>query len=306
MAAKRSKHDTATLRRSAKAVAAELRRKPNVLYVTIGQKRVRGIRKKQTVIVVYVVKKQEVEHRHRIPKQIPALTKRSASPSAIRTDVVEVANFPLAFGARSGHLLRAFDNDIGVCGLSFVKNGNGYIVTNTHVACDVVRGIYGNPALLDRTQNMFLDVGPVVYWTPMRTDRFVIDDTAVVRADNIVVDHFMVLDTAAPISGFGSIAQAMNATYWYSVNGTVFQCAHPEWVVGGAPVRVDGVVFNYDQFWQLQMTSGAAMRGHSGALLCRTDNGRILACGLVFGGIEPNFIYALPFAAAYKRAFDAI
>lgn len=300
---KQKRHDPPGIRRTVKAALPDLMTKPNVLYVTVGEKRKKGQRKKGPAIVVYVQKKKKDVAR---PDRIPKTVAGSSDGERLKTDVVEIGGMPTAFGARSGHVLRSFDGDIGVCGLSFVKNGVGYILTNAHVACNMLSGTYGQADLLDRQQNLFVRAGPVAYWTPMLQTRPVIDDVAVIRADGWIVDAFRTLDSEVPISAFGDIGSSVNADYWYNVNGTIFRCTHAEWALGGANIRVDGAVYYYRQFWQLQMVQGTAMHGHSGAVLCRQDGNRILACGLIFGGVEPNYIFALPIGPLYRRAFDAI
>ena len=301
------RHASATLRRTARKVVAALKRKPNVLYVTVGTKRVKGKRTKHDAIVVYVAKKQKrLQKAHRVPKTVRSEKPSKNEPKRIRTDVVQIEQTPEAFGARAGQIIKSFDNDLGVCGLPFVKNGVGYVLTNAHVACDVNIGRYGEGTLLDSSTNLFFDLGPVVYWTPMSLNAPVSDDTAVLRADHWLVDPLMVLGANRPIASFGEVDEMQNATYWYNVNGAVFQCSHAEWVVGTAPISVDGRIFSYCRFWQLQMTVGVAAHGHSGALLCRSSGDDIIACGLVFGGVQPNYIFAFPIRALYQRAYERL
>jgi hypothetical protein len=292
----------------ARAAAREIAKKPNVLYVTLGEKRRKGVRTGQLSLVAYVTKKSRIHGNGRIPRHFNLATHKDR-PYSIKTDVVEVHNIPCAFGARSGHLLRAFDGDIGVCGLSFVKNTRGYLITNAHVVCDVAHGdTVGNidPGLLDRETNTFFDVGPVIYATPIHPGMITTTDFAVIRSDNITVDHFMILDIPQPIKSLGPIVQTPNVGYWYTVNGTSFSCSFPEPIVTTATIIVDGVPVPYAKFWKLQMVQGAAMKGHSGALLCRNQGGDITACGLIFGGIEPNYVYAFDMRPIFNSAWDLV
>ncbi|WP_204276942.1 hypothetical protein, partial [Escherichia coli] len=59
---------------------------------------------------------------------------------------------------------------------------------------------------------------------------------------------------------------------------------------------------SYTRFWQLQMTQGAAAPGQSGALLCRTVADRIEACGLVFAGVAPTFLWVFPIQPMWALA----
>ena len=116
------------------------------------------------------------------------------------------------------------------------------------------------------------------------------------------MDQFLILDSSNDIDRIDGIDTFSNYRYWYVVNGRTFSCARPERVVGVATILVDGMALSYAEFWQFTMIEGAATRGHSGALLCRSFGAEVIACGLIFGGIEPNLVFAFPFNKMWRVA----
>jgi hypothetical protein len=294
------------MHRSARAVAPELLGKKNVQFVTIGQKRTKGVRTPEASIVVYVTKKERVSASDRIPETIPAIS-RSRVKTPIQTDVVELQSDPAAFGVMAGNVLLASDMNYGVCGLSFNKNGTGYVLTNAHVGCNIPQG--GAPCtlnLLNPGSNQPLPVGPVIWSSGLVPGQVATNDAAIARADQIAVEPYQILNVAQRLSGTSHFVQG-STTYWFMWNGVEFDCAYPEPVLHPAWINVEGVNIQYDGFWILQMTRGASAPGQSGGLICRTDNGTdVIGCGLIFGGSAPNLIFAFPFDKAFDQAYSAL
>ena len=62
-------HDLSQLRDAARDAAGAIAQRPNVLFVTLGQKRVKGQRTEQQALVAYVSKKTDVRKTDLIPKR---------------------------------------------------------------------------------------------------------------------------------------------------------------------------------------------------------------------------------------------
>jgi hypothetical protein len=291
---------------SARAASNDLLQKANVHLVTVGQKRVGGLRTPEPAVVVYVSKKHHVNDVDKIPSTIPAISGRWKK-HGLKTDVVQLHSPPSAFGVRSGNLLVTSDRKTGVCGLAFTKNNVGYVLTNAHVACDVAHG--GAPRLLaevDPLSSQALAIGPVVWHSPLSPNAVASTDVAVTRADYVQVDDYRIIDIQQQIGGTSYFVED-NTAYWFSCNRTIFECAHPERMVQGGVIDVDGVGIQYEGFWLLHMTRGASAHGQSGALICRTEaDGRIIACGLVFGGSVPDKIFAFSFDTLFQQVYNAL
>jgi hypothetical protein len=294
-----------SLYQSATENLSKIAKKPNVKYVTIGEKIKNGKPTGEPSIVVHVERKHsKLPKKDRVPKRVIQRQGRNHLRT-YRTDVVVAPGIPTAFGARSGHRLRSFDNEIGVCGLSFRKNSVGYLLTNSHVVCAVAQGgVADRVRLFNRNSSQYEDVGPVVYATPLRPGTTASDDAAVVRSESVVVDDMRILDLGQPVLGFGSFNESLQSIYWYPVNGDIIWCDKPQPIVGGCDIVVDGVIVRYTQFWQLRVCRGASAHGHSGAVLYRTHPDGFVACGLLFGGIEPGVVFAFPIIPTFDRAWS--
>jgi len=291
---------------AARAIAPELLLKKNVQFVTVGQKRTNGLRTPEASIIVYVSKKEHVDSSELIPRVVDKAPGTQIR-NAIRTDVVELTSMPTAFGVRAGNVLVASDQNYGVCGLSFFKNGVGYVLTNAHVGCDISQG--GAPcslSLLTPGTNELSPVGPVIWSSGLSAGQVAQNDAAVARADYIAIDPYQIQNVRRRIDRRSHFAQS-NITYWFMWNGAQFDCAYPEPVMHPAGIDVEGISIEYEGFWILQMTRGASAPGQSGALICRTDNETdIIACGMIFGGSAPNFIFAFPFDSAFEQVYSAL
>lgn len=295
------------LRRSSRVSAKEIATKENVAFMTVGIKRVDGSRTGQKALIVYVVKKMDVEEEQRIPSSIKAIHNNDALPKDIPTDVVEIFSRPQTFGARAGNILISSAGKQGVCGFAFVKDQIGYILTNAHVGCDMTHG--GAPSLLSLINpptGQLIRVGPVVWSSGLNPQRIATDDSAVARADYVPVDPAMIINMPQPVTGEGVISGDQSVTYWYSVNGATFLCGHPEPIAYPASIEVDGLQIRYQNFWVMQMLQGIVGPGHSGSLLCRDGPSGPIACGLLFGGSAPTKVFAFSFKPIFDRIFSLL
>jgi hypothetical protein len=280
----------------------------NVLYAAIGEKRVALKRTDEPAIIAYVLDKGDVGRTNTVPKSIRVPMPEGAKSRLIKSDVVELPSTPEAFGVRTGHIIQGFDGDIGVCGLVFPHGGRSYFLTNAHVVCNVSwNANFGRVRLFDRVSQSFFDAGLPGYISPLRPGQVASADVAAIAIrEDLVADEMRILDFDAPIARFGAITDTPGVKYWYSVNGLLHECAFPERIEGHTPTLVDGTQVLYTRFWQFQITKGAAAPGQSGALLCRTVGSTIEACGLIFGGVKPSYIWAFPIRPMFDLARSKI
>ncbi|MDP2804192.1 MAG: hypothetical protein Q8O26_20155, partial [Phreatobacter sp.] len=284
------------LRRQSRHAVREIYGIANVLYASIGEKRVAGNRTGEPAIIAYVLNKGDTTGSRQVPRSMTIPNDEGAKSLTLKTDVVELASAPRAFGVRTGHIIQGFDGDIGVCGLVFNHNNKNYFLTNAHVVANVAwNANFGRVRLFDRVNQAFTDAGLPSYVSPLKPGQVAAADVAAIAIpDDLTADEMHILDFKMRIARFGPISQTPGLNYWYSVNGLLHECSFPEFVEVEALADVDGTQVRYTKFWQLQMTSGAAAPGQSGALLCRTAGNTIEACGLIFGGIAPTHVWAFP------------
>jgi len=290
------------IRRSGAARFEALTSKPNVRYMTVGHKVKNGVRLPDKSLNFYVARKEQVAPEDAIPKQIDWLATDGRTADTIATDVTELGSEPATFGLRSGHILRAFDNDVGVCAVAYTNGGRKFLLTNAHVVVNAAAGGAAGPVdVLNRTDGQFYRFGVVANASQLRPGIVTTHDVARIEVNPaFTVDDFMILDLDNDIDRLEGIETLSAHRYWYRVNGQQFECAFPERVVGSVIISVDGIHVPYAEFWQLQMVAGAVGKGHSGALLCRSDGTEVVACGLVFGGVAPNLVFAFPFNKMWK------
>lgn len=289
------------IRRAGLAQFEMLMSKPNVRYMTVGYKVSDGIRQSQKALKIYVTRKHDVARSQVVPENVRA-SSVGALGQFIPTDVIELGGVPRAFGLRSGHIIRAFNGDRGVCAISYSRDGAKFLLTNAHVVVDVANGgVSGPVAVLNRVDGKYYQLGNVLNASRLDPNQVTTHDVARIAVHpDIQVDDFMILDMDNDVGSIGGIETLATHEYWYRVEGRRFGCMFPERVVGPAPIEVDGIEVPYAEFWQLQMVSGVARPGHSGALLCRMNGSDVIACGLVFGGEEQNLVFAFPFNKMWK------
>ena len=286
----------ATLRR----IGPDLTRRPGVTHVTVGEKFTRGGRTGCRAIKVYVCAKTS-DAPMQIPTTVAIFNQLGRKVGAVPTDVVEVKAEPQLFGLRSGHTVISFDRERGVAGLCFSKGGRSFVLTNAHVACDVRSGICGTLAW--RLQGQETSLGAVVYASEIDALRVAREDMAVVRLGQDIISEDFRLDLVdAEVTRLDDLRHSARE-HWFVANGQLFRCANPEPVDSPTDVAVDGAVFSYAGFWQLDAVVGDPEPGLSGALLCRTVGDHVVACGLVFAGIPGQFIWAFPFRTPFERVF---
>lgn len=276
---------------------------PNVAYVTVGDRRVQGHRTGEISLVAYVTRKGGVSDRESVP---PSFSVRLADGSAVTipTDVVELPGVPQALGMRAGHVIRAADRDLGVCGYTFAKRNRNYAATNAHVVANLRRpGLPGEPEVQDPATMEFRQIGRTVYRSAITPGTPTVEDLAIIEASMVGVDPYALVNEAQPISAIADFASTRGSRFWYKVNGAKVWCSYPEPTVAGTsvPISVDGARFLYADFWKLQVDRGMVAPGHSGSLICTGTGSGIIACGLLFGGVPPSYVYAFPMDDVVRR-----
>lgn len=291
------------IRELAARQAQEILARPNVLYVTVGDRRVGGRRTGELGLVAYVTRKGGVTG----PEAIPAsfnLRLPDGTDLEVRTDVVELPGIPQALNMRAGHIIRAADRDLGICGYTFARGGRNYVATNAHVVAKLGQpGLPGEPQVQDPATLEFRQIGRTIYRSAVTAGTPMVEDLAVVEASMVLVDPYAVVGEAQPISAIADFASTRGSRFWYKVNGAKIWCSYPEPTVAGTsvPITVDGATFPYADFWKLQVDRGSVARGHSGSLICTGTGSNIIACGLLFGGIPPSYVYAFPMDDVVRR-----
>lgn len=293
------------IRRSVIAKSDDLDRLPNLSHVTLGEKVRKGVPTGERAVVAYVSKKKErLEEDEKFPSSFSCQKVNGDFVGDIQTDVQEIAGEIRAFGLRSGHVIRGFDGDHGVSALAYENEmGQKRLMTNAHVVVDVENnGATGLPSFKNRVDNNYYQLGKLQAVSKLRAGMTTTHDVAVIEVPSAYdLDEFMIQDQTNDIDRIAGISTLSNHNYWFVVGGEKFECGFPERVVKKLPVKVDGVIVHYAECWQFRMTRGRAKPGQSGALICRNAGAEIIACGMVFGGIEPSHIFAFPFNKMWNK-----
>jgi hypothetical protein len=299
--ASRARSDGAAVR----SAVQRLQALDNVTHVSVGDKVTKGKRTGARALKVHVTAKRDVSGSGRIPKTITARDARGRVHRFV-TDVVEMGGTPELFGIRSGNRILAFDGDLGLAGLVFTKGDQPYVLTNAHVVCDVAnQGNSGIAGWYD-PPNLTRALGPIAIWTPLTADRPIRADAAAIEVGNrAIVDPLMVLGSEIPISRMTRM-RAYSSSIYLPAEGSFLECVEPEPVLGDVEVQVDGVVLVYRQFWQVRNVDRLARRGLSGGVLLRRAGSSFEACGLVFGGVPDDYIWAFSFRPVFERIYNAL
>lgn len=274
------------------AAAAQLAGHANVLYVSVGEKRVRGEETGRIALIAYVTEKIASPGPERIPDTV-VIRMPDGGQVEFATDVVQLPSPPRTLGLRSGHVILAGDGDFGTCGYTFRRGPAAYALTNSHVVSNLVTGnLPGEPAVQDPASLQGFRIGKTIYASAVQPGVATEEDLAIIRADLVEVDVGQISGELHPIARVSGFAQSGASQFWYKINGGKILCGRPEPVVGNAIINVDGGRFLYRKFWHLRVLQGAIAPGHSGALICTGNGQNIAACGLLFGGAVPNYAYA--------------
>lgn len=293
------------IRRSVVSRLGHLSSLPHISHLSIGEKLRQGKRTGERSIIAYVSdKKREIESEHCFPTHINCYKKNGDFSGIVQSDVQQVTSKAAVFGLRAGHIIRGFDGDLGVCALTYSNSsGQQRLMTNAHVVIDVSNnGASNTPAFYNRVDSQFYQLGEIKAVSNLRPNQTTTHDVAVIDIpQGYDVNEFMVQDIANDIDEISGISTLSNDRFWYVVNGEIMECDSPERIIGFIPIVVDGTVVHYSECWQFRMTKGNATPGQSGALICRTSGTNVIACGLIFGGIEPTHIFAFPFNKIWNK-----
>lgn len=275
----------------------------NVTHVTVGEKITQGQHTGVRSLKVHVTEKRDVKGTGRIPSTIVAQDSIGNSHRFV-TDVIEVGGTPELFGMRTGHRIIAFDRDLGLAGLTFTKANRSYVLTNAHVVCDVARGgVSGVAGWLDPPQ-LTRALGRVVMATALTQGHPTGSDVAIIEVGNqALLDPLQVVGSSSPIKTMGMMHRFASPIYLPTM-GTFLSCVEPEPVLGDTPVMVDGVVLHYRNFWQVRNVDRLARGGLSGGVLVRLVDGAFEICGLVFGGVPTDYLWAFSFKNMFGRIYE--
>jgi len=275
----------------------------NVTHVTVGEKITRGRHTGVRSLKVHVTQKRDVSGAGRIPTSMTTKDAKGRSHLFV-TDVIEVGGLPELFGMRTGHRIIAFDRDLGMAGLIFTKADRSYVLTNAHVVCDVANGGASGIAGWYDPPQLTRALGPIVRASRLIPGRPASSDAAVIEVGSqALLDPLQVAGSNIPIATMGMMRAFTSPIYLPSM-GTFLSCVEPEPVLGDTPVMVDGVVLEYRGFWQVRNVDRLARRGLSGGVLVRLVGEAFEVCGLVFGGVPDDYLWAFPFRNLFNRIYD--
>lgn len=279
----------------------------NVSHLTIGEKRVGDEPSGQLALIAYVTRKHDVDPNQMLPSEVKVRLP-SGKIRSLPVDVIELPSHPRALGMRSGHIIRAGDGELGICGLTFIRDGSQYAATNAHVVANMkTQRFYGEPAVFDPGRSQYRPIGRTVYISAFPADTPTIEDLAIIRVDHVQVEALGLVGEMAPISGFASFLDLSAAEFWYNINGSRISLDAPQRAVGtGIGLLVDGELFRYTDFWALRVTQGIIAPGHSGSLVCTGTGKNIRACGMLFGGAPPTYAYVFPIESVWDRILNRL
>jgi len=297
------------VRRLARQAAAHLKRLADVRFVSVGEKESRGALTGELAVIINVAKKRiDLSRAERIPRELVLRNRAGKEVARVKTDVREVAEAGTAVGIRSGHILRAFDRDQGVCAVSFrAQSGRKYLLTNAHVATNIAAQGRNGPISLVAADGQLYNVGGVVAASNLWNGAVWNQDLAIIEVrPEFVIDHLFPLSDTQPITAIGEFRTEDPSAYWYNVRGRRFACARPRPVDAPTNCEVDGLWVRFGQFWTLSMEGSQIEKGHSGAVVFRETKGRTVACGLVFAANLPNIVWAFPFSRIWAATESTV
>ncbi|MEA1015272.1 hypothetical protein [Sphingosinicella sp. LY1275] len=274
--------------------------------MTVGEKIVAGCGTGVRALKVHVTQKCNVGGRDRIPRNVDYVD-RQGRRHCFETDVIETGATPIAFGMRSGDRVRAFDDDLGVAGLTFSKGNGSYVLTNAHVVVDVARGgAHGSAGWHQVAAGRTTPLGPIAAASRLHEDRPNTIDAAAIKVENPDLLDLRMISGSDDYIAKMELIRSDVSNYVLAIEGNFIPCFRPEPIAGDAELDVDGVMLTYRRFWQLRTADGQAAKGLSGAALLRKRGSLVAASGLVFGGIPDRFIWAFSFKPLFKSLFDAL
>jgi hypothetical protein len=288
------------LARAFEAHAAELAGRRNVHHIGIGLKRVGGKPTARPAVIAFVARKESVRKRDLVPPELSIGRGKRKDDEPVATDVVEMPGRPRLFSLRAGMPIYSADHEQGTAGLVFTHHGLNYLMTNAHVVTD--------PGNAPGPVGVYLPENGGITWSNsviahdiLLPGSRVTSDAALVRLDGTQILPWKIYGTEREISGFADISWNDNRVFSYVADGQRLECVLSAVVPEGAPVEVDGQVFEYFGFFVFRAIQGLPKLGHSGALIYTPSSTGLLAAALLFGGVPGQEVWGFPARRCYNQ-----
>ncbi|WP_131833446.1 hypothetical protein [Ancylobacter aquaticus] len=253
---------------------------PNVIATGFGRKFTGGKATGERCLVVHVeAKTDDLPAQGCVPSEIA-----TRGGGALRTDVVGCGHMR-ALALRSGEGLLSFDNQTGVCALTFHTERGAFALTCAHVVTDL-SGALPRPVRW-RPASGVAGAGHAVLATRLSAPVIAADAAVIELLPGIAAGAWEVEGGNAYINALDIFREGEGTEYFYvTPRGTVY-CGFPQQMAGGS-VAIDGAVRTVGRYWSLRVPAGGgglpAREGDSGALVLRRGIGGYVAMGLVFAG----------------------
>lgn len=277
-------HKFSSFRKAISVNRSRLLGLPNVKFLTIGKKTIKGQKTKDVVLRFYVEEKKDVSQNYMIPKKIQIKGNKSSSEdNYIYTDVIETGGGIKALSLIGGNVIEGLTK--GTVGLVYTTQlGHTFFLTNTHVVSGLNAFSFGDEVTID-TPNGSLIAGKVSRMLPIKSGSSNVNryDGALIKPA-IPVEKLAIESISPPIINYGNIRSGTETTYLYvSENQQIF-CSDPEPVETPLEIEYQNRTAWFNECVLFKVTQGASLPGHSGSLLLRKTFDGYLVCGLVFAG----------------------
>ena len=279
----------AALRKTALANISRLKNLPNVAYVTIGRKLVKGKPQEQIAIRIHVKRKNAKIRKGKAPVRLRAISaKGKRLPYFIVTDVEEIGEPLRALNLTGGdRIQRRTSGSVGFVYDS--KGGDTLVLTNAHVVANVDEQPLGATVQGRNSAGQQVPIGTIRRMRVLTSSGENPYDAALIEP-SVASDRYSVTRLDAQVLGHGDLSEAesTDTEFMYVNRRRRVRCHGPELQVTAAsilyeneqrPILVNG-------FYRLKVVSGNPTPGDSGSILVRRKPGEsgYRVYGLVFGG----------------------
>ena len=263
-------------------IARKLRRTKASCFA-VGLKRRHGRYRRQVVITAFVRKKGNVRVGMRVPRQLRTGRLAGGEPLILQTDVIEAAHPARGSAVTSGDPV-VMRGQQGTCSFAWQDSQGIFLITCGHVVTDGGAVPTGSFRVSTGGQDSNASIATIV----APSQGINVGDGAILRlAGPIDISSFGLGNGGLRITEFGQIG--LGTTYSYFAGSQRLSCLATHQIASGQskPVQIGGQVFDYSEFFELEMTVGLTRGGHSGAVLFRQEGNITRAVGIVFGRFDP-------------------
>ena len=272
------------IKRTLRAKEVKFRKYPNVLHLTIGEKRRGNSGLGYRAIRVFVSKKVGgLPRGEKLPARIRGVN-LDGSPANywIPIDVQEQTGKLSALALKGGDRIRRVMR--GAVGLVYMSmSDRRFVITNAHVLARPEMRPFGR-----RVKKGAKTVGSVHRMSILRSQRSNTMDAALVELDDDESAELLSLKgQSKSVAQVGKFSSLTSAKYFYvTKRGFKKRFESPNPVKDKEIVEINGVDLIFRDFWKLTQVSGSPLEeGDSGSVLVREDGNSLTAVGIVFAGV---------------------